>query len=87
MIILNNKIELDAFASKNSQPFDDVSSHDIFNDDGLPLSSSHGFLFFLGSVLICPAPHPNVGAGRPAPRWVRGGADESQAATGIGRGM
>ena len=47
MIILNNKIEWDAFASKNSQPFDDVSSHDIFNDDGLK-----AFVFLRQNVII-----------------------------------
>ena len=47
MIILNNKIELDAFASKNSQPFDDVSSHDIFNDDGLK-----AFVFLRQNIII-----------------------------------
>ena len=47
MIILNNKIELDAFASKSSQPFDDVSSHDIFNDDGLK-----AFVFLRQNIII-----------------------------------
>ena len=47
MIYIHNKIESDAFASKNSQPFDDVSSHDIFNDDGLK-----AFVFLRQNIII-----------------------------------